>query len=174
MRSQFERFAATGLPFSHVDGHNHLHMHPVVFAELIKLCEEFGVRRMRLVDGDLRVHLAITGRRRADEQVMSWIFKSLGRHCHRRLEGRGFVVPRAVHGLFHTGRIDEEYLLKLLAKISPEGSTEIYVHPLSADASQAERSDNPGGASELAALLSGRVRSEIHARGFRLATYQTL
>src|SRR5262245_16207624 len=24
MRAQFERFAATGLPFSHVDGHTHL------------------------------------------------------------------------------------------------------------------------------------------------------
>jgi chitin disaccharide deacetylase len=27
MRAQFEKFAATGLPFSHVDGHTHLHMH---------------------------------------------------------------------------------------------------------------------------------------------------
>src|SRR5262245_27731981 len=30
MRAQFERFVGAGLPFSHVDGHTHLHQHPVV------------------------------------------------------------------------------------------------------------------------------------------------
>ena len=32
--AQFARFAATGLPLSHVDGHQHLHVHPVVYREL--------------------------------------------------------------------------------------------------------------------------------------------
>src|SRR5437763_5882310 len=40
MRAQFDKFIATGLPFSHVDGHTHLHMHPVIFKTLVELCEE--------------------------------------------------------------------------------------------------------------------------------------
>ena len=31
LAAQFERFASTGLPLSHVDGHCHLHAHPTVF-----------------------------------------------------------------------------------------------------------------------------------------------
>lgn len=174
MRSQFERFASTGLRFSHVDGHNHLHMHPVVFAELISLCEEFGVRRIRVVDGDSQIHAAILGRRGLDERVISWTFNFLSRACHRKLAGRGFVVPRAVHGLFHTGRMDEDYLLQLLQRLPRDGASEIYLHPLSADDSETERLDNSGGVKELAALLSARVRSEIEAHGFRLATYDTI
>jgi chitin disaccharide deacetylase len=174
MRTQFERFQATGLPFSHVDGHNHLHMHPVVFSELIQLCAEFGVRRLRIVGGDAHAHFAITGRTGPDEYLISLVFNWLSRYCHRQLRGRDFVVPRAVYGLFHSGRIDEEYMLKLLPKICATESTEIYLHPLSPDASDAERADNPGGATELAALLSPRLRSQIEALGFTLATYGTI
>ncbi len=59
MRAQFEKFVATGLPFSHVDGHTHLHMHPVIFDELIKLCEEFGVPRLRVVKGEISLSLRL-------------------------------------------------------------------------------------------------------------------
>jgi hopanoid biosynthesis associated protein HpnK len=33
--AQFERFAATHLPLAHVDGHQHLHVHPAVFPLLV-------------------------------------------------------------------------------------------------------------------------------------------
>ena len=174
MRAQFEHFAGTGLPFSHVDGHNHLHMHPVVFDELIALCEEFGVKRVRLVDGDPRTHLAITGRLHAGGRVISWTFRRLSRHCQRRLEGRGFVAPCAVHGLFHTDQPQEAYLIELLRKMPRAKAAEIYLHPLSANATEAERRENPRGMGDLEALLSPRVRSEIELNGFRLATYGTM
>ena len=47
VEAQFSRFAATGLPFSHIDGHQHLHMHPVIWEVAIKQCEAHGVRRVR-------------------------------------------------------------------------------------------------------------------------------
>jgi len=175
VRAQFEAFAATGLPFSHVDGHNHLHMHPVVFAELIDLCEEFGVKRIRVINGDAQVHSAITGELGPGEVVISRIFTLLARWCHQRLVGRGFVVPEVVHGLFGSGSINETYLLDLLPRIRGVAKgTEIYLHPLSSDASDAERNENPGGINELDALLSATVRARIESLGFRLATYSSL
>ena len=174
MHAQFERFAATGLSFSHVDGHNHLHMHPVVFRELIALCEEFGVRRVRIVDGDNRAHAAVSGRLRLSEKVTSRVFRALSRHCHRRLDGRSFVVPGSVHGLLHSGQIDEPYLLALLPQISKDATTEIYLHPTSLDAPDWERKNNAGGSRELDALVSPRVRLAIENHGFRLATYSTI
>lgn len=173
MRCQFERFAASGLRLSHVDGHNHLHMHPVVFKELITLCEEFKVKRVRVVRGGSRAHFETTGRKRPPELLISVVFDLLSRHCERRLQGRNFVVPPAVHGLLQTGGMTEEYFMKLLPRIGREGA-EIYLHPLSAEATQAERNENPGGQAEFEALVSTRVRRQIEDCGFRLATYESV
>jgi hopanoid biosynthesis associated protein HpnK len=173
MRAQFERFRATGLPFSHVDGHTHLHQHPVIFDELIRLCEEFDVRRVRLVKGEMRLSLRLDRRNLLLKLVWGIVFDLLGRWCENRLEGRGFVQPRKVYGLLQSGNMNEEYLLELLDQIDAT-SSEIYTHPLAFDADEAAQHENPGGRRELEAMLSLRVREAIDESGFRLATYGTL
>ncbi len=173
MRAQFERFIATGLPFSHVDGHTHLHMHPVVFDELIRLCEEFGVRRVRVVKGEMRLSLMLDRRNLPIKLAWGIVFNLLGRWCEKRLRGRGFASPQRVYGLLQSGHLSEDYLLGLLGRIEATGS-EIYSHPLAFDAGEAAMRENPGGARELRALLSPRVRAAVEKAGFRLATYETL
>lgn len=173
MRAQFARFAATGLRFSHVDGHTHLHQHPVIFDELIKLCEEFGVRRVRVVKGEMRLSLSLDRRHLPIKLVWGVVFNLLGRWCENRLKGRGFAQPRKVYGLLQTGDLNEQYLLGLLERMQA-ASTEIYAHPLALDADQAATQQNPGGGRELQAMLSSRVRQAIEEAGFRLATYESL
>src|SRR5262245_12722841 len=179
MRAQFERFVATGLRFSHVDGHTHLHQHPVIFDELIQLCEEFGVRRVRVVKGEMRLSLKLDRRNLPGKLVVGTVFNLLGRWCDRRLRGRGFVQPQKVYGLLQSGDMNEEYLLGLIRLIGrPDqfdaASGEIYAHPLAFDADEAAKRENPGGERELKALISARVRSAIETAGFRPATYETL
>ncbi|MEO6723985.1 MAG: hopanoid biosynthesis-associated protein HpnK [Blastocatellia bacterium] len=173
MRGQFEAFAATGLRFSHVDGHTHLHQHPVVFDELIRLCEEFDVRRVRVVKGEMRLSLKLDRTHLPIKLVWGTVFNLLGRWCEWRLKGRGFVQPRKVYGLLQSGDMNESYLLGLLERIDAVGS-EIYAHPLTLDAGDAERRENPGGTRELQALISWRVRQAIEAAGFELANYESL
>jgi chitin disaccharide deacetylase len=182
MRAQFGRFAATGLRFSHVDGHAHLHQHPVIFNELIKLCEEFGVRRVRVVKGEMRLSLKLDRKNLTAKLVLGTVYNLLGRWCERRLRGRDFVQPQKVYGLLQTGDMNEDYLLgliELLGRTDKTGlfdaaSGEIYAHPLAFDAGEAAKRENPGGERELKALTSARVRSAIEASGFRPATYETL
>lgn len=185
MRAQFERFAATGLRFSHVDGHTHLHQHPVIFDELIKLCEEFGVRRIRVVKGEIRLSLKLDRKNLPARLVLGTVYNLLGRWCERRLRGRGFVMPQKVYGLLQTGDVNEDYLLGLIELIGRTdradrrqefdgASGEIYSHPLAFDADEAAKRENPGGERELKALISARVRSAIEASGFRPATYETI
>jgi hopanoid biosynthesis associated protein HpnK len=173
MRAQFDKFIATGLPFSHVDGHAHLHMHPTIFDQLIELCEEYGVRRVRVVKGELRVQLRLDRRRLPLKLLWGVVFNLLGRSCERRLRGRGFTRPKRVYGLLQTGDLNEDYLLRLLAQMD-SASSEIYAHPLAPDADAAARGENPGGVREFQALTSARVREAIRAAGFRLATYDGL
>lgn len=173
MRAQFERFAATGLQFSHVDGHTHLHQHPVIFDELIRLCEEFDVRRVRVVKGEMRLSLSLDHRHLPIKLVWGIVFNLLGRWCEKRLAGRGFIQPRKVYGLLQTGDLNEQYLLGLIERMEA-ASSEIYAHPLALDAGQAAKQQNPGGGRELQAMLSSRVQQAIEESGFRLATYESL
>jgi hopanoid biosynthesis associated protein HpnK len=173
MRAQFDRFVATGLPFSHVDGHTHLHQHPVVFDELINLCEEFDVRRVRVVKGEMRLSLRLDRRNLPIKLVWGTIFNLLGRWCEKRLQARGFVQPQKVYGLLQSGDMNESYLVGLLERIDVV-SSEIYSHPLAFDADETAKRENPGGARELEALLSPRVRAAIGKAGFKLATYEAL
>lgn len=173
MRAQFERFAATGLPFSHVDGHTHLHMHPIVFKELITLCEEFNVRRIRVVRGEMRLSLSLDRRRLPIKLVWGMVFNWLGRWCEKQLVGRGFIQPPKVYGLLQTGAMNEQYLLGLLPRMEKTAS-EIYAHPLALDADEREHRANPGGAGELQSLTSLLVRDAMQQAGFRLTTYQQL
>jgi hopanoid biosynthesis associated protein HpnK len=173
MRAQFDKFVATGLPFSHVDGHTHLHQHPVIFDELVRLCEEYGVRRVRVVKGEMRLSLSLDRKNLPLKLVWGTVFNLLGRWCESRLRGRGFVQPQKVYGLLQSGDLNENYLLGLLAGMK-NTSSEIYAHPLAFDAGEAARRENPGGVRELEALLSKRVRAAIDAAGFELSTYQKL
>ena len=171
MRAQFEKFRATGLPFSHVDGHTHLHMHPVIFAELIQLCEEFGVKRVRVVKGEMRLSLSLDRSQLAIKLVHGIVFNLLARQCEKKLRGRGFVVPGKVYGLLQTGHMNEEYLLGLLPKM-PRTTSEIYAHPLASDAEEWNVQENPRGSDELQALLSPRVREALTATKCELTTYE--
>ena len=167
MRAQFDQFIATGLPFSHVDGHTHLHMHPVIFDELIKLCKEFGVPRLRVVKGEISLSLRLDRSQVLGKLVIGTVFNLLARRCEKKLRGRGFVVPEKVYGLLQTGNLNEEYLLSLLPQMA-RTSCEIYAHPLAPDAEEWNVQENPRGAIELQTLLSPRVREAIHKAGFKL------
>jgi hopanoid biosynthesis associated protein HpnK len=173
MRAQFERFAATGLPFSHVDGHTHLHQHPVIFKELIRLCEEFNVPRIRVVKGEVLLSMRIDHRNLPLKLVQGIVFNLLGHWCDRQLRDKGFVRPQKVYGLLQSGNLNEACLLGLLNRMSA-ASTEIYAHPLAPDAAAGDHPNNPNGTDELNAMLSRQVRAAIDRAGFRLATYETM
>lgn len=169
MRAQFEKFAATGLRFSHVDGHTHLHQHPVIFDELLELCAEFNVKRVRVVKGEMRLSLQLDRRHLPRKLVWGAVFNLLGSWCAKRLQARGFAPSPKVYGLLQTGDMNEDYLLGLLERMDAMPS-EIYAHPLAVDADETEQRANPGGARELQALLSARVRQAIERAGLNLAT----
>jgi predicted glycoside hydrolase/deacetylase ChbG (UPF0249 family) len=55
LAAQFERFLTTGLPCSHIDGHLHMHVHPVILKAAIVLGIHNKVKRMRVPHDDLKL-----------------------------------------------------------------------------------------------------------------------
>jgi hopanoid biosynthesis associated protein HpnK len=167
VRAQLELFRETGLTLSHVDGHHHLHLQPVVLDTFAAVAREFEIPIVRLPSEELAFALAHDFSRRPGKTLESWVFARLRRHGERVLGPAGIAFDERVYGLHQTGRFDEAYLLDLIPRIEAD-SVEIYAHPdLPAEAERgAGRSGS--GARELSALTSPAVRAAIDAAGFTL------
>jgi predicted glycoside hydrolase/deacetylase ChbG (UPF0249 family) len=165
---QFRRFAETGLPWSHVDGHQHLHMHPVAWDCVIRSCEEYGVRRIRIPYEEF---IPVTPGRIAARRMEWLFFRLLRRRCLRTLQGKGFTVADRVYGHLETGSMTEDYVLKLLGRLQGD-TNEIYFHP---GTPHAKLMDNSAGMDvELNALLSPGVRTRIEELKISPVTYTQL
>ena len=169
VRAQLDRFRETGLALSHVDGHLHLHVHPVVIGILADAAGEYGIPAVRLPREELGANLAFDRAGWATKTAWWAIFGMLRRHALPRLASAGVDVADRVYGLLQTGRIDERYLLGLIPRIRAE-RVELYAHPSAAV--DGDPADGPpgSGAAELAALVSPRVKASVEAHGFRLTT----
>lgn len=173
-RAQLDRFLHTGLPLAHIDGHLHLHMHPVVLDILVELASEYGVKAIRLTREDLPTSLACDPRFAWRKRWESFIFRQLARAAERKLRARGLVFPDAVFGLHQSGDVNETYLLHLLPQLRA-GVTELYCHPAFLPCREVQywtptyRRDV-----ELAALTSPTVRAAVIDQGIALASYRDL
>jgi hopanoid biosynthesis associated protein HpnK len=162
IHAQFERFRATGLPLDHVNGHLHLHLHPVVFDILMADREALGFRRLRLTRDCLSRSLKMSrghwGYRLSHAAIYAW----LSRRARAPLRRHGVRHAEISFGLLQTARVDEAYLLRLLPELPP-GDSELYSHPAVEEAPR-----------ELAALVSPRVRDLVRRLGLELIRYQDL
>ncbi len=162
LAAQFARFRATGLPLDHVNGHLHLHLHPTVFGILVAHAEEWGIRHLRLTFDPWRLNSGLAGG--------SWLYRVSHYLIYRILAARarpvlarvGIRHTHRVFGLLQNGRVDEDYVAGLLARL-PAGDSELYSHP-SLDQSR----------NEFDALVSPRVKARAGAGQIRLIRYQDL
>lgn len=163
IRAQLIKFQASGLRLSHVDGHLHLHIHPVVLQILVELAPEFDIRFIRLPSEELGKTLKLNRQALLTKLIWSGVFAQLRRYGETLLTSHGISFADKVYGLLQTGNITEKYLLGLIPQIE-SNLIEIYCHP----------SQVQPGKTELAALLSQQVRQLLIANNFELTNYRQL
>lgn len=172
IEAQLEKFLATGLPLSHVDGHLNIHMHPTVFDILCELMPRYGITTFRLSRERLGVDLSLAPRRRLGKAADAFIFSRLAARCRPELDRRAIGYAVEVKGLLNSGRMTEEYLLKAI-DVLQDGVTEIYFHPgCRPDEELARWMPDYRHEEELAALTSARVKAKLAERGIRLRNYR--
>ena len=128
LTAQFERFHRTQLPFSHIDGHLHMHAHPVVFKLAMKLGRQFKVQRMRVPQEELGLALRFSAEHFFRKTLHALFFRCLSGHMKRRLREKQFLFSDRVYGTLQTGELNLQYLLFLLKNLNSE-SNEIHCHP---------------------------------------------
>lgn len=166
--AQLEKFRDSGLNLSHVDGHLHLHVHPVILNILTEFAAEFQIKFIRLPSEELTKNLKIDRRNLLIKIVWSIVFGQLRNYGEGLLKTHNIKFADRVYGLLQTGNMSEEYLLSLIPQIEAE-LVEIYAHPTSVNTKI-----NNSGEIELKALLSERVREILSIKGFELSNYNQL
>lgn len=172
--AQLDAFRRTGLPLAHVDGHCNMHLHPMILPILVEVAGDYGIRAVRVSDDPLGPALRWDRRHAARKCAEAAVFRVLAARARPRLAAAGIAFADRVVGMHQTGRIDEAYLLDLIASL-PAGTTELYCHPALGRAVATAR-HQPGyrNEEEVAALTSPRVRAALDAAGVTLARYPDL
>lgn len=162
IHAQFAAFRATGLPLDHVNGHLHLHLHPTVLKILLADAEALGIRHLRLTRDPFWLNVRLARGRCIYRLSHAVVFGLLATRARRAIGARPIRSPDRVFGLLQDSRVDEAFVLRLLARLPP-GDSELYSHP-----------DLDKFRAEWAALVSPRVRACVAQRGIELIRYQDL
>jgi hopanoid biosynthesis associated protein HpnK len=162
IHAQFDRFRATGLLLDHVNGHLHLHLHPVVFGILMEDAEKLGIQRMRFTRDCLARSRRMTHGRWFYRVAHAAIHQWLSRRAREPLRQRGIKHVQITFGLLQDSHVDEAYVLKLLPELPP-GDSELYSHPSLDEFKH-----------EFDALVSPRVKELVKKLGIELIRYQDL
>ena len=165
--AQLDRMRDLGLAVSHVDGHHHVHVYPGVMPVLAGLLRERGVRWIRL-PAEIVGGAGIP----ADRLAALAEYAALTPQARRFALEAGLGTTQGFLGLTLMGQLSVAALLRALA-LSPEGVTELMVHPGYADPgtggfSGAERE------AELAVITDPALREGVARLGIALVSYKDL
>jgi len=162
IHAQFDRFRATGLLLDHVNGHLHLHLHPVIFQILMEDAAQLGIRRLRLTRDCLARSWRMARGRWFYRISHALIYEWLSHRARKPLYQRSIKHTEITFGLLQNAQVTEEFILKLLPDLPP-GDSELYSHP-SLDEFR----------HEFDALVSPRVKELVEKLGIKLTRYLEL
>jgi hopanoid biosynthesis associated protein HpnK len=168
IRAQFSAFARTGFSLDHVNVHKHFHLHPTILELLIPVALEYGARAIRVPD---EPHWFAVHGTKWDAALFGALLAPLVLFMKHRLRAAGIFHNDRVFGIAHSGAMDEQRILDVLARL-PSGVSEIYLHPATVSgAAIAGSMRSYRHSDELAALLSPRVRDALGKMNLRCGGY---
>ena len=172
IEAQIQRVVEAGIPLSHVDGHLNIHLHPTVFAFLTDLMPRYGITSIRLSRERLAHNLRFDRQRRFGKTVERLVFGALAGHARPYLDRLDIRYAGEVKGVLNSGRMTEEYLLKIIDGLQ-DGLTELYFHPgILPDAEITRRMPDYRHEQELAAIVSPVVRQRLEELQITVQNYR--
>ena len=167
--AQIQKIMNTGLPVTHMDGHQHMHMWPHFYPIARDLAKKYHISCMRVPDEDVLFGMK-------DGHIIRWAAKnglSLLSRMHRSdLKKNHVRTNDHFFGMLYGGHLSPERFAKFILQTRP-GITEIMCHP-SADTRAMEDTFHWGyhGEDELAGLLADINRELIEKKQIRLISYR--
>ena len=128
IEAQITKVRDAGIYLTHIDGHLNIHMHPTVVRILAELMPRYGITSFRLSNERLSHNLQFDQERKLGKALEKLIFGFLADHARPELDRLGISYAAEVKGVLNSGRMTEEYILKIIEGLE-DGVTEIYFHP---------------------------------------------
>ncbi len=169
--AQITRAAGAGLTVTHLDSHQNLHLHPLLFPVAVALARRFKVpfvRAPRADDPPARPDAPPLSRLRGR------LLALLGSRGRRLLDEAGLPEPPRVLGLAEAGHMTAARFARAIANL-PEGDYEVALH--SGDEDDVTRARYLWGydwRGEAEALESGAVAAALAARGITAVSFAAL
>jgi hopanoid biosynthesis associated protein HpnK len=162
--AQVARARDAGVRVSHLDSHQHVHLHPSVLPVVLRVASRFGISRIRAASRVVPV--------RSLRPALLALFARSGA---RRVLRAGMKTPDTFLGMAETGALGEARLLRLLSRL-PAGTSELVCHPgHGGDAIAASYPDwGFRWDEEAKALTSPRVKELLAREGVELVGYGDL
>ncbi len=125
--AQFAKIMSTGLPITHVDGHQHMHMLPPVLDIVIALMKKYKLNKIRIPEEEVTFLNGIYNPVRLVGKAGLTAVATSGR---KKVKQLGIAAPRYFWGMVNGGHLDETALLHILKKVNQaDGTHEIMTHP---------------------------------------------
>lgn len=166
LEAQICKVEAAGIPISHLDGHQHVHVLPGIAHVVADLAAAHGIAAARHPAERLRGYMLGNARRLAE---------------HAMLQAACAVSPLkrlkrtdAFAGFHFGGRLTERNLETVLRALPRRGTIELMCHPGEAESDGPHRDWGYAGPAEREALTSARIKELLAARGTELISYRDL
>jgi hopanoid biosynthesis associated protein HpnK len=180
-RAQIERVLSAGICPTHLDGHQHVHMWPPMFALTARLASEYGMAGVRS-SRERRVDFPGLWRRntRLRGKILMQAAAGLGLSflavaSRGALSAAGVATPDYFYGVSATGYLDRGTLEEVLRDV-PDGVSELMCHPGYVDATLEHVSTRllRQRETELDAVAGPEARNLAERFGIQLVTYRAL
>ncbi len=169
---QVTTLLGTGLPLSHIDGHQHIHVFPAVLDAVVTVAKRHRIRWIRIPDepADDKTEGILQS-----QMEEARFFSGFGRSARSRLAETGLRASEHFRGMLLKGRLSAETLLAAIETL-PDGLTELMVHP-GRVTSRSDRGPFAGFSTadrerEIEALLNPGIRRALEKSGICLTNYR--
>ena len=177
--AQFALARDYGIPLTHVDLHQHVHMNAAIFSIVAELAPRFGVQHIRFSREPAWPMFMMAGFRQAIQRKnqLKWLLiRWLARNISSPLP-----TTDCFFGVLHSGVMSKKVLAGLIRRLSPAASNEICIHPgfpqavanrSTVKAQQPDRfATSPYRQIEHDALVDPILADLVRRRGLRLVSY---
>jgi hopanoid biosynthesis associated protein HpnK len=174
IRAQFAAFRATGLELDHVNAQNHFHVHPTVFATILSVGREFGLRAVRIPREPFGPSWRSNRTHRSARWANDVLLRPLLALMAARARRAGVATNDYVFGMIDSGAMTPERVRRILGEL-PAGTSEVYFHPATGPWPDGVAA-MPGYAfaDEFAALVDRGVAEALRASGAVAVSFSDL
>ncbi|MBA4368874.1 MAG: hopanoid biosynthesis associated protein HpnK, partial [Desulfobacterium sp.] len=167
--AQVLKIKNSGIPISHMDSHQHIHMLPGIFKIAVALARKHNIPAIRIPYERPRWYML----KKSGMFTRFLQLLVLNKFC-RYSTLSGLISTNYFVGFYYSGNLKHEHLKRILQDIPREGFCELICHPGVDDPDSSYRHWNYQWEKELEALTHKNVKSFLAENNIELCTYKQM